>query len=559
MQRIIRVLVITTIIVGMLLFVGVNAVRIGLNNSRGDLSDVIAGQFDPGPQLNQKDVSQVGDPAGQVYTATLRVDTRLQARLPDEYLSFSIDTSQLVGGKWWNPDAPGSELGSGTVKAPPIDLNRPQLDKLVSALAPAYVRIGGSEADKVFYNMQSDQSGNPPSGYDSVLSKAEWDSANGFAKRNGLKLVFTLNAGPGARNINGTWDPTNAESLLVYSAKQGYSVAGWEFGNEVNIYWFVHGLNKQVSPKQYISDFKGVKTLVKQYFPDALISAQGSAYWPVLGEPLNYFYHFLPDFMKADGQDTDVVSWHYYPQQSKRGPVATRRAFPGRLLNVNNLNEVSYWASEIRSMRNQYAPNAQTWMGETGNAQFGGEPGLSDAYLGGLWWLDQLGLLARYNTQVVVRQTLTGMNYGLIDDATLMPRPDYWNSLLWKKLMGEEVYKTGVLGDHTESLRVYAQSLPGMRNGYTILIINLDPKKSARISIPDFVDRPFEIYGLSTPDLFSQTLLLNGVQLKLDNNGNLPVINGLPFIGGGIPEITLNPLAYAFVSFPPIIATDLVP
>ena len=107
----------------------------------------------------------------------------------------------------------------------------------------------------------------------------------------------------------------------------------------------------------------------------------------------------------------------------------------------------------MKALRDQYAPGKPVWIGETGGAQFGGEPGISDAYLGGLWWLDELGLAARSGVEVVVRQTLSGSNYGLIDDKTLVPRPDYWNSWLWKRLMGQEVFAFHLVTNPVRRLR----------------------------------------------------------------------------------------------------------
>ncbi len=559
MNHFVRNLLIVAAILLVLILAGVWVVRVGLNNSRGDFGDLLAGQYDTGPELKQKDVSNAGDPAGGVYSVTLRVDSNTLATLPDEYLSFAVDSSQLVGGKWWNPDASGKEVGSGTVNTPPMDFNRPQLDKLVSALAPAYLRIGGSEADKIYYDMSQDVPSNIPAGYHSALGRSQWDAAVQFAVRNKLKLVFTLNAGPAVRSSGGAWEPGNAKALLDYSAAKKYPVTGWELGNEVNIFWFVHGLNQQVKPAQYAQDMKTARDLVKQYYPTSTFSGQGSAYWPILGEPLNYFFSFMPEYLAKAGSLTDIVSWHYYPQQSRRGPIATRRATPGRLLDPNNLNEAAYWATQVNDLRGQYARGAQLWLGETGNAQFGGEPGVSDAYIGGLWWLDELGLLAKYHTQVVVRQSLTGMNYGLIDDATLTPRPDYWNSYLWKKLMGNTVYKTGVFGANNDKLRAYAQSIPGEKSGKTVLLINLDPKNSAQITLPDFANQSFEIFALSTPDLFGQMLFLNGKPLALDSQGSVPELFGSPVLGNGVPQITINPLSYMFVVFPPTVAVQLVP
>jgi heparanase 1 len=438
------------------------------------------------------------------------------------------------------------------VHAPVFDFNRPQLDRVVQPLAPAYLRIGGSEADKIFYDMRdtSNFQPNAPPGYKSVMTAKQWDDINAFASRNGLKLVFTLNAGPAARKADGSWDGSNAAELLKYTAEHGYKVDLWELGNELNIFWFVHGLKAQVSPVQYDKDLQTARALVKQYMPSSRFAGQGSAFWPLLGEPLNVFYGYMPQYLERSGDKIDLVSWHYYPQQSRRGPIASRRAFPSRLLDPNNLDEVKHWADQVRQGRDTYAPGKPIWLGETGNAQFGGEPGLSDVYLGGLWWTDQLGLLARCGHDTVVRQSLTGMNYGMIDEITLDPRPDYWNSLLWKRLMGTKVYDVNVAGDTSGKLRAYAHSGAGDESGsLTVLLINLDHQRNASVSFPGIRGTNIQIYMMAAPDIFGKTVLLNGNKLEFDSNNNLPAIEGRRISGAGAPVIELNPLSYCFITF----------
>ena len=175
---------------------------------------------------------------------------------------------------------------------------------------------------------------------------------------------------------------------------------------------------------------------------------------------------FSNEVIERAGHLLGVVSWHYYPQQSHRCPVATRRARPGVLPPPAQLDDVEHWAQGVAAAARAHAPGAQLWLGETGSAQCGGEPGLSNAFADSLWWVDQLGRLARRGHAVVVRQTLSGSDYGLIDDASLEPNPSYWASWLWRRLMGTEVLAAGT-DTVTASLRVYAHCTPARAPGYT--------------------------------------------------------------------------------------------
>lgn len=524
---------------------------VGLWGASGGIYDFVLGQYDPGPGRIPPNVS-LKKPNLPAFEVSAAVDlSRPVNEVAPEYLSFALDASQLVGGKWWNPKADTVEVGSGTVHAPVFDFNRPRLDRLASALAPAYLRIGGSESDKIFYDMESraEHVKTPPDGYHSVMTARQWDEVNAFARRNGLKLVFTLNAGPSARDDAGAWVPDNAESLLAYAAKKGDQVAVWELGNELNIFWFIYGIQHQVPVDQYCRDMEAARNLVKKHSPHSRFSGQGGAFWPLLGEPLAFFFSFTPDYLESCGNLSDIASWHFYPQQSRRGPIHSRKAFRGRMLNPKNLDEAAHWGSRIAAWRDRYMPGREVWLGETGNAQFGGEPGVSDVYIAGLWWLDQLGLLARTGHSVVIRQTLAGMTYGMIEEPSLNPKPDYWNSLLWRRVMGRSVFDVQVAGDGAEKVRVYAHSAPDGKGGTTVLAINLHHEKPAAVSMPGFAGRPFTLYRINGRRITGKEVLLNGRPLKMTPDGNLPAIDGERQTAADSPRIQIHPLSYSFAVF----------
>lgn len=516
-------------------------VQLALWDSRGHLPAFIEGQFDRGPPLVGGDT-----PHAPAYEVKITVDPTTILRTVDErYLSFAIDTSAVVGGKWWNPEASGPEMGSGTVNAPIFDFNRERLDTLVQELSPAYLRIGGSEADKVFYNLGGSGSSTIAAGFDSVLTRKQWDDVNAFTQRNNLSLVMTLNAGPSTRDETGRWRSDNAEELIKYTVAQGYQVTEWELGNELNLFWFVHGLDKQVSATQYAKDLLRLQRTVARLDPDARVSGQGAAFWPVLGEPLKLFYGFQEDYARLSGKDTHTFAWHYYPQQSRRGPIASRRANPGRLLVPDNLNEVVHWARFNAALKDKYAPNAELWLGETGNAQFGGEPGLSDRFLASLWWMDQLGILAVHDHDVVVRQTLVGSNYQLITDDTLEPLPDYWASLLWKRLMGRTVLFARVEGSN--KLRAYAHRTPE-GDGATLLLINLEHRRPAKAQLAG-LHGALEMYVMTAKDPFGTEVRLGHQTLNLLDEGKVPKLQGQCLLKG-TRSVSVPPLAFVFVRSP---------
>ncbi len=474
-------------------------------------------------------------------------------RVDPRFLSVTLDYACLLGAPWWEGTR-RTRTGFGHNSATPADLGDPRLIAYARALTPAFLRLGGSEADRIFYAFST--SAPPPgrrseSAFRSVLTRERWDEVGAFARQSGLELFVTLNAGAGPRDGDGRWNPTSAEEFITYTADRGYPVSVWEFGNEVNGFPFIHGPGSHLTAGRYAADFTTFHDIVRRHAPRALTAGPASAYWPVAGELLP----LLPRLVRRLRRLPDVITWHYYPQQSSRGLLATRRADAEKVLTPRRLDSAAYWARRVmRHARNMAAINElsesvgvpqrdrarpeharpdyaqpdyplpsharpgrsrrapEVWLGETGHALYGGEPGVSDRYIAGLWWLDQLGLMARSGVRVVVRQSLLGGDYALLDTETLAPRPDYWNSLLWKRLMGESVYAVAHDGDAL--LRVYVHNTPQRPQSFTILLINLSHDREIEVSVDTetlgFTPTEFEIYAVTAEAPYARNISING-------------------------------------------------
>jgi heparanase 1 len=452
-------------------------------------------------------------PAAAGERVRIAISERPLRTLDVRFLSVAIDTSQLLGGRWWSA-AGKVEVGRGSERVPPLDLSRPGLASLARALAPAYLRIGGTEADRVAYAFGGVARAGELAQNELTLDAARWDALHEFSAAAGLDLYFTINAGPGARGAEGEWLRSSAEGLLAHARAQRQGVSVWELGNEVNAYWFQHSLREQPSGAQYAADLLEFRALVKEYFPQARVAGPAVAYFPLLGDPLPERLGFLPAALEHGGRALDILSWHFYPQQSRRCPVATRRARAGQLLGPVELDEMQRWSQQLEELRARWAPGAELWLGETGHAQCGGEPGLSDRFASGLWWLDELGLAARAGQAVVIRQALIGSDYGLLDARTLEPRPDYYNSLAWKHWMGSRVL--GVeLSSGNPALRAYAHCSAQEGEAAVLLVLNVDPVHAAEFQLQGAVERMVR-FDFSAPRLDSKELFVNGERLVLD-------------------------------------------
>jgi hypothetical protein len=154
-------------------------------------------------------------------------------------------------------------------------------------------------------------------------------------------------------------------------------------------------------------------------------------------------------------------------------------------------------------------------------------------------YLDQLGRLARAGVQVVMHNTLAASDYGLLDETTLEPRPNYWGALLWRQLMGTTVLDAGV--PLQSGLHVYAHCQRGAPGGVVLLVINTGRDAPRALRIPAASAR----YTLDAAKLLDQHVRLNGHPLALSAAGDLPTISGVP---AASDTLTFAPATITFLA-----------
>jgi len=479
----------------------------------------------------------------RVAAYRVQVQPEVAHQQDPRFLSLTIDTSVLIGGRWWG-DSRGTKEGLSRDRVAPLDLDNPLLASWAAHLAPAMIRVGGTEADRIQYGFWHEEgAGEPPktnAGF--VLKGKLWEQFNDWSARAGFQVLFTVSAGPEARNADGQWNPEGAERLIRKTVRKGYPVVAWEFGNEVNAYPFLYGLKRSVTARQYLADFAVFADLVRREAPGTATVGPSSAIWPLIGEP----NPLIPALGRSPvAAFLDVLSFHYYPQQSNRGRVAVRRAKETTLLNSRVLNGALRW---VRHARRALAPGAAAraplWITEAGHALYGGQAGISDTWLSTPWWLDQLGLLSHAGVGAVFRQSLIGGDYGLLA-GDFSPRPDYFASLLWKSRMGPLVHRQPQVTGPDKRLRAWHHSWPDGRT--CVLLVNLHRHRSARVelNLPSVrVDHLGPEYSRT-----SQRARLNGI--LLEGEAGVAAIHAregaTPFTGA----LYLPPLGCAFVECTP--------
>lgn len=472
------------------------------------------------------------------------------AKVGPRYMSIAVDIDQVVGGEFWNPDGgPPAEI-----PFPPYDFDRPALLRLTRQMLqgrPVYLRLSGTGTNKTYYDMSKDPVAEPPPGYQRVLTREQWDGAMRFAERLGLKVWVGINTGPGPRDDQYRWLPGNARKFLRYNVRKDYPLAVVEYGNEPNVF-AVSGIPSSYTADDYARDSIRFKRLLHNVAPDVKLVGPGTILSPAdpdgeaaLGVTLGPIAADIMPLLPR--RFYDAVNYHYYNALSTRLPIEPH--VPADPLDPGWLtDQLVRSARYIQDLRDRYQPGAPVWLGETATAALGGQIGYSDRFIASFFHLNELGELGRLGVRVLVRQTLQGSNYGLLDALTTRPEPDYWATLLWERLMGRrQLAVRAPTGPAT--LKLFAACSPtGRRGGVTLLALNLSRTEEETLRLRGSGGDQARAFVVTAPDLLGDEVLLNGRRLATSRRGQIR--GDLAAKPVRARELRLPPTSYAFVREP---------
>jgi hypothetical protein len=127
-----------------------------------------------------------------------------------------------------------------------------------------------------------------------------------------------------------------------------------------------------------------------------------------------------------------------------------------------------------------------------------------------------------------MHNTLAASDYGLLDEKTFAPRPNYWGALLWRRLMGTTALESGIPIE--AGLHVYAHCQRGRPGGVSLLVINTDAHSTHTFKLAVSSER----YTLNAASLREATVRLNGHTLELGARDNLPDMAGARMPSGNL-------------------------
>jgi len=508
----------------------------------------------------------LGMVSGTVGSASLCAQTAVSivpAKMPkvgtvdERFQSFNIEMVEVTGGRFWAPykkqsDKP--EAASGDRSAPagmdpsafryraPLNLANPRLRKLTAGLAPSYMRVSGTwENTTYFYDSDDAAPTTPPTGFNSVLTRPEWKGVVDFSNATDSKIVTSFAISPGVRDADGVWTPVEAKKIFAYTKQVGGSIAAAEMFNEPT-FATMGGAPKGYDAATYGKDFKVFRSFVKEEAPDMIILGPGSVGETAMAVGLPPKSLITTEaMMAASGPGVDAFSYHFYGAVSERCKMmgsalqtTPEAALTDEWLSLTDRDEAFYAA-----LRDRFAPGKPMWNTETGEAACGGNPWAAD-FIDSFRYLNQLGSLAKRGVQVVMHNTLDASDYALVDETTLIPRPNYWSALLWRKVMGTTVLDAGA--SPSPNLHLYAHCLRNHPGGVAVLAINADRTASEELMVPEKSER----YTLSG-ELMSNKVELNGSELDVSAEGDLPLLKGKAQSGG---RVAFAPASITFLALP---------
>lgn len=354
-----------------------------------------------------------------------------------------------------------------------------------------------------------------------MLTRKEWKGVIDFVHAVNGNLVTSFATSAGNRDAEGAWTPKEASDWLAYTKSVGGQVAAVEFMNEPT-YAAMGGAPKGYNAADYGRDIAVFGPWLKRISPDTIFLGPGSVGEGPFAIAMGGMLH-SEDLLKATEPVYDVFSYHLYAAASQRcagmgekGQTTAAAALSDEWLSrPEKIND--YYAG----LRDRFDAAKPLWITETADAACGGNPWAS-TFLDTFRYLIEHATLARRGVKVIMHNTLAASDYGLIDQNIFEPRPNYWATLLWHKLMGTSVLDPQIAA--ARNAYIDAQCREGRRGGVTLLVINADRQRSFDLKLPIAGER----YTLTAKQLEGSAVELNGKPLRLTSSGDIPQFKGEP-------------------------------
>lgn len=481
-------------------------------------------------------------------------------KIDERLVSYNVEMTEVTGGTFWKAyteaQVDGTEefpvikdwsnMGNLQQWYDPIDTTNPRLIKLARELGAAWVRVSGTWANKTYYDFDNKYNGKVPEGFQNVLTKQQWLNLLDFVKAVDGKLLVSIANCPGIHSADEPMPFEQADLLFRTSAEYGVPISAAEFTNEPNLI-AVSGLPKGYTAADHARDHDLFGAWLRKNYPDCLfvgpctvgdINMFGTGNDGAGGGLAAGFQIVTTEQLLGDyNSKMDVFSYHYYNGVSERGAAMGGHWPYQAILSEQYLGVPALCAKQYTARRDKYVPGGQMWVTESGDAGCGGNTWAS-TYADVPRTLNELGAFCTITDGIIFHNTLASSDYGYLKHGTFLPRPNYFAVLLWNRLMGNTCYDTGM--ENVEGAHVYCHSRKDGKPGHAYLVINNSWTDTTTVSF----DGTAQVYALTgKTGMRSRTMCLNGKELVLGENDELPELNGVQATG----QVEIAPGSCVFI------------
>ena len=474
-------------------------------------------------------------------------------------ISYNVEMTEVTGGTFWRAYTDAQIDGTEQVPPPdfskglagmhqwydPIDTTNPRLIKLARELGCCWVRVSGTWATRTYYDFEGT---GMPEGYNNHLRKEQWINLLNFVKAVNGKLLISVANCDGLHSAEEPWHPAQAEKIFALSKEHGVPIEAVEFTNEPNML-DITGFPKGYTAEHFRRDQDLFHRWVRENYPECLVvgpcTVDPEALIQGMGEQgggmgIGDAFKSCTTAQLMDGctEKLDVFSYHYYNGVSERMAAMVPGAYtpPEGAMSEGYLGMAGMCARAFVPHRDHYCPGGEMWVTESGDAGAGGLTWAS-TYLEVPRTLNEIGDFSTVTNGVIFHNTLASSDYGWLKHSTFVPRPSYFAVLLWKKIMGNTAYASGE--SIREGAHVYAHSRADGKEGLAWLVINSSWTEKTTVELPGDA-LAYVLTG--TTGMRSRTMCLNGKELVLGENDELPQLTGAPVSG----NVVLEPGSCAF-------------
>jgi hypothetical protein len=314
----------------------------------------------------------------------------------------------------------------------------------------------------------------------------EWGDANDVQPTQldtfiGLFKKMDMTPTISVRLLNGT--PEAAAALVRYAnIEKGYNIRYWSIGNEPDLY---EGRpNVDYDTVRFNREWRVIAEAMKAVDPNILL----------LGPELHGTYTFdfatnpkdvngldwMTEFLKANGDMTDMVTVHRYPYPKDNSGIAVS-IDEMRANSAEWDRTIPYLRDLIREITGREIPIGITEISSYWSATISAET-TPDSHFNAIWYADVLGRLIRHDVfmaNVWVFANRDG-GHGLIFGSEL--RPTYYVFQMYNHFGTEQVYAASDVPD----VSIYAAK---RKDGtLTLMVINLSDRQQ---------DVPLQIQGMT--------------------------------------------------------------